>query len=222
MIDKALLAKIRKCLALAASSNENEAAAALAKAHELMDAHGVTEEQLAMADIGEATSRASRTRRPPVWEQYLCGAVRHALGVTVFINAAGDRVYVGRGPAPEIASYAFTALFRRLKAQRADYIATQLKRCGPTRKRQRADIFCEAWALAVYHKIHDLMPNRPADELVGQYLVERYPGLVPVGSRGAKMKGAKVWDDWSRGRRAGEKVELHSGVGAAQAPLAIA
>ena len=41
MIDKALLAKIRKCLALARSANEHEAAAALAKARQLMEEHGV-------------------------------------------------------------------------------------------------------------------------------------------------------------------------------------
>jgi hypothetical protein len=222
VIDKALLAKIRKCLALAGSSNENEAATALAKARELMDAHGITDAQLAMSEIGEATARASRTQKPPKWEGYLCLSVRRALGVEAFINSAGDRTYVGRGPAPEIAAYAFAALFRRLKTARAEYIAKQLKRCRPGRKRQRADIFCEAWALAVYRKIADLMPQSMQDELVGRYLAEQYPGLVTVEARGAAMKGRSVWDDWSRGHRAGDQVELYSGVGGVQAPLALA
>ncbi|MBB5987429.1 DUF2786 domain-containing protein [Sphingobium lignivorans] len=190
-MDKALLAKIRKCLALARSANEHEAAAA----------------------------RASRTVKPPKWEALLCQAVRRALGVIVFLDARGDRTYVGRAPAPEIAAYAFAVLFRQLKAARADYIARHLKRCKPGRKRQRADIFCEGWASSVYRKIADLLPERPEDGLVSQYLAERHPGLVQVDVRGAAMKGRSVWDDWSRGHSAGSKVDLHTGVGGSAAPL---
>ncbi|WPZ06581.1 DUF2786 domain-containing protein [Pelagerythrobacter marinus] len=222
MIDKSLLAKIRKCFALASSSNEHEAAAALAKARALMDEHGVDEAQLAMAEIAEATARASRTIKPPKWENFLCFAVRRALGVTAFIDSGGDRTYVGRGPAPEIAAYAFAVLFRRLKAARKDYIASHLRRCRPGRKRQRADIFCEAWSMAVFSKIAALKPEQEEDELVGRYLAEHHPGLVEGNSRSAAMKGRGVWDDWSRGHRAGRDVDLHSGVGGAQAPLAIA
>lgn len=46
-----LLARIRKCLALAKSANEHEAAAALATARRLMDEHGV--DQADIASIGE-------------------------------------------------------------------------------------------------------------------------------------------------------------------------
>lgn len=91
MIDKALLAKIRKCFALASSANEHEAAAALAKARALMEEHGITPEQLAMADVAEASARASRTKTPPRWENYLCAAVRRALGVQAFLSDKGDR-----------------------------------------------------------------------------------------------------------------------------------
>lgn len=212
MIDKALLLKIRKCLALARSANEHEAAAALAKARALMDEHGVTDAQLAMADIEEATARASRTRKPPVWENYIDHAVRRALGVISFISAGGDRTFIGRGAAPEIASYAFVILFRQLKAARADYIAAHLKRCKPGRKRQRADIFCEAWAAAVFAKVKALMPERQQDDGIGQYLAERHPGLVSIDARAAAMKGRSVWDDYMRGRQAGGSIDLHQGV----------
>lgn len=222
MMDKALLAKIRKCLALARSSNEHEAAAALAKARALMDEHGITDAQIAMAEVDEATARASRTVKPPKWESYLCRTVERALGVAAFIDARGDRTFVGRGPAPEIAAYAFAVLFRQLKRARADYVAGQLKRCKPGRKRQRADIFSEGWASAVYRKIAELMPERAPDALVDQYLAERHPGLVSINSRSAAMKGRGVWDDYARGHSAGRAVDLNQGVGGAQAPLMIA
>lgn len=221
MTNRTIIDKIRKLLALAKGSTEHEAAAALAKAREMMDAHGVSDAHIAMAEIEEATARASRTRRPPRWESYLCQAVRRALGVEVFITVEGDRTYVGRAPTAEIAAYAFAVLFRRLKAARADYIRLQLKRCGPARKRQRADIFCEGWAMAVYRKIADLMPDRPDDELVGRYLAERYPHLAPIGARGAKLTGRGAADDYWRGRSAGRDVQLHMGVGGSAVPLAL-
>jgi hypothetical protein len=221
MTDRAIIDKIRKLLALAKGSTEHEAAAALAKAREIMDAHGVSDAHIAMAEIEEATARASRTQRPPRWEGILCAAVRRALGVEVFITACGDRTYVGRTPAAEIASYAFAVLFRRLKAARGDYIRTQLKRCGPARKRQRADIFCEGWAIAVFQKIAELMPEPKEDELIGRYLAERHPHLAPIGSRAATLKGRVAGNDYWRGREAGHDVQLHIGVGGSAAPLAL-
>lgn len=221
MIDKALLAKIRKCFALASSANEHEAAAALAKARELMEEHGITHEQLAMADVAEASARASRTKTPPRWENYLCAAVRRALGVQAFLSDRGDRTYIGRGPTAEIAAYAFAVLFRQLKAARANYIAKQLRRCRPGRKRARADIFCEGWAAAVYRQIKALHPEPQEDELLGRYLVERYPGLVPVEARSASLKGRCAWDDFSRGQASGNEAQLHHGVGGAESRLAL-
>lgn len=128
MIDQQLLKKIQKCLRLAKSANEHEAAAALAKARELMDAHGLAEADVAMAEIEEATARASRNLRPPLWEAHLNSAINRALGTISFIDERGDRCFVGRGPTPAIASYAFAMLFRQLKIARAEYIRPEKTR----------------------------------------------------------------------------------------------
>lgn len=220
MIDKALLSKIRKCLALAQSANEHEAAAALAKAHALMEQHGIDDETLALAEVEEASARASRTVRPPRWESILAATVCHALSLAVFLDERGDRRFVGRGARPEIGTYAFAALFRQIKAARSHYIKTQLRRCTPARKRARADAFCEGWAGAVYRTVQQLMAEPPEDEALGRYLTASYPGLTSVSSRAATMRRASN-DYWS-GREHGSSVNLHVGVGAAEAPLAIA
>ena len=59
--NSAILCKIKKCLALSASSNPHEAAAALRQAHALMNKHGVSAHEVTMADIGEARLEARPT-----------------------------------------------------------------------------------------------------------------------------------------------------------------
>ncbi|MEP0456303.1 DUF2786 domain-containing protein [Roseibium sp.] len=221
-MDKALLDKIRKCLALGRSANEHEAAAAIAKARALMDEHGISRSDVDLAEIAEATARASRTVKPPAWEVLLSATVCRALGVSVILDGVGDRVFVGRGPAAEIASYSFAVLYRSLKSARADYIRSALKRCKPGRKRQRADVFCEGWASAVFLKVQALVPELGDDPLVERYLQERYPALVPVGARTASEKGRSTDGDRLQGCMAGEAVDLNAGLkGGAEAPLAL-
>lgn len=221
MIDRKIIDKIRKLLALGKGSSEHEAAAALAKARELMDEHGITDAQLAMAEIEEATARGSRAGRPPKWETLLAKSVERALDVCSFIDGTGTRTFIGRGPSAEIASYAFAVLFRTLKAQRQAYISGPLKRVKLARKRLRADVFCEGWAFAVRRKIEALVPERPADPLRDQYLAEHYPERGPLIPRAAKLSAIKVAGDYWAGHVAGRDVNLHSGVSAGLAPLAL-
>jgi hypothetical protein len=221
MIDRKIIDKIRKLLALGKGSTEHEAASALAKAKALMAEHGITDAQLAMAEIEEATARGQRASRPPKWETLLAHAVHRALDVYSFIDGTGTRTFIGRGPSAEIASYAFAVLFRTLKGQRQAYIAGPLKRVKLARKRVRADVFCEGWARAVRSKIEALVPERPADPLRDQYLAEHYPELGTVSARAAKLSATKVAGDYWAGHSAGRDVNLRSGVGGDAAPLAL-
>ncbi|KPF75843.1 hypothetical protein IP68_04715 [Blastomonas sp. AAP25] len=212
MIDKQLLLKIRKCLQLARSANEHEAATALAKARELMEAHGITDDDLAMAEIDEATARSTRNMRPPVWECHLNAAVNRALGTISFLDAVGDRCFVGRGPTPTIASYAFAMLFRQLKIARSEYIRTQLKRCKPGRKRQRADVFSQGWAYGVVQKVRDIAPERREDPAIERWLAVQHPGLAHVDARRADVKGQAMTNDFWRGHESAGDVDLNHGV----------
>lgn len=221
-MNDALLTKIRKCLALAKSSNEHEAAAALAKARALMEEHSLTLDDLALSEIGEAKATGSRTQRAPLWEEALCMTVRHATGCSAIIDTDLRRIYIGPGPAPEIASYAFSALFRQLKAARKAYIQRHLKRCRPARKRQRADIFCEAWACAVYDNVKSLMPAVPASDATRQYIARRFHNLTKGDCRSASEKGGRLDMDYWRGLDAGRDVSLAQGVGGSAAALQLA
>lgn len=218
MTRKEKVAKLRKCLALSKSANEHEAAAALAAATRLMAELGISDEDARLIDIEEEAARASRTILPPKWEGILAKTVSRAMRCAQFIDGHGDRCFVGRVPAPEIASYAFAVLFRKLKAARSIYIRTKLRRCGPANKRARADAFCEGWAIAVYVKIAEIAPEFE-DELVSRYLTERHPGLVSIGSRAAKQTRAA--NDFWNGTDAGAEVDLHRGMNG-EAPRQIA
>lgn len=216
---KMLLKKLRKCMALSRSANEHEAAAALNVARRLMAEHGITEDDVALAEIAEATARGSRTRRPAQWESFLCAAVRRSFGVSAFVDEAGDWCFVGRGAAPEVARYAWTVLFRQLRAARAAYIATRLKRCTTARKRVRADLYCQGWALAVHQAISALVPKPEPDELVARYLAEHYPNLAPIQPRSRQARGRVAHADLINGYAAGDAVELRGGLNPNPKPL---
>lgn len=220
-MNRAILDKIRKCFALAASANEHEAAAALAKARALMAEHGISEADVALADIAEAKARTSDAMRPPRWETILSMAVCRALAVSAYLDGEGKRSFVGVGASAEIAAYAFQALYRQLKAARRAYIGSRLKRCKPGRKRQRADAYCEGWAYAVHSEIAALAPTTPSP-LIQQWLAERHPSLMKVDPRGAKIGNGKVADDWVNGHCAGDGVQLHKGVGGSTAQKRLA
>lgn len=212
----AIIAKIRKCLALAKSGNEHEAALALEKARSMMADLGLSEADAEFIHIEEAAARGSRCLRPPLWECTLAATVARAIGCAKLIDENGDWRFVGRDPAPEIATYAFQVLFRQLKAARADYIRTTLRRCKLANKRNRADAFCEGWANVVFNKVVKLAP-RFEDPLVDRYLIERYPDLVTVTKRSAALK--KASNDFFNGVAGGMDVQINHGMTAAPTPL---
>ena len=74
--------KIKHCLALAQSANENEAATALRQAQALMREYRLTEMDVKLSDVGEVESQFTRAERLPVWERNLAGSVANAFGCT--------------------------------------------------------------------------------------------------------------------------------------------
>lgn len=208
---KALIDKIRKCLALAKSANEHEAAAALAKAQALMAEHGIG---LGDVEFGEATARGNGcARKPPLWEAGLLTAVRYVFPCSAILDGGKYR-FIGRVPSAELAAYAFTVLHRQLKAARADYIRTKLKRVRPGRKSARADIFCEGWATTILTKLRAIAPQqREPDVELQDYVRDRF-NLVTLTPREGKVRGGGHGDYWN-GVSAGRDADLHRPMGAA-------
>lgn len=217
-----LLKRIRKCLVLAKSDNENEAATALAKARALMDEYGVDQSDIELLEVDIAAARGSGNFTPSRWETMLTQAVSRAIPCKPILLDDRGWAFVGITPAPEIASYAFQTLYRQLKHARREYINSALKRvASSTRKTARADAYSEGWSFAVVKKIAALYPEQPENDLVDKFLQQRFGAMTNVMPRSGKANDVHANRDRDAGWDHGKKVDLNKGVGGNSPTLAL-
>lgn len=225
------LEKIKKCLALAASPEPHEAAAALRQAQKLMAQFGLTETDVSLADVSECAQAAQNT--PLVkWEAMLAVMIAQAFGCdqytgvrTQFVPGLKARrqrrfVFVGVGPAPEVAGYAFDLLARQCAKDRRVHMGQQHTNCKPKTRVARGDLYAEGWIAGVRGKVERFASGARDVALVEQYMRERYPEMQSSSVRD-RSKGKNVThNDWQQGREAGRRAELNHGVqGGAGRPL---
>ncbi|MBU1664903.1 MAG: DUF2786 domain-containing protein [Gammaproteobacteria bacterium] len=239
--DKAL-SRIRKCLALAESSEAHEAAAALRQAKALMEKFGISESDATLADLVEAECTSSGKVAVPPWEGVLAKATGDTMGCRVMFRAGayagqsyvkptlsakrsyhrvnrdrGHLVFIGAGPRSEIAQFAFEALRRQLHKARKAY--TQRF----TRDRKRVDAFVMGWVISVQTKIETLSVPLAELERVNAAVKARH-GEVGVAREGKDHSGLRNGDknslrDAWRGMEVGKQVSLHAGVGITPAAM---
>ena len=217
------LDKIKKCLALAASPEAHEAAAALRQAQKLMAQFGLTEADVTLADVSEVRQEAQNA--PLVrWESSLAWAVAKAFGCETFTNERPKLgkslqirrqryyVFVGIGPAPEVAGYAFDVLARQCAKDRRRYMGLQSKNCKAKTKVARGDLYAEGWIAGVYDKLERLAGNERDVALIGQYMAQRHPEMKSADVKN-RVKGKNVThNDWRQGLDAGRRAEVNRGV----------
>lgn len=229
MTDKAkILEKIRKCMALSASSNENEAAAALRQARALMEKHGISDDEMLAAEAGEAAARAGAQARPAIWETALAARVAAVFGCEIlFLSGfnAAHWVFVGTGANYDVARYCFEVLLRQVKKARAEHVKTALKRCKATTKTRRADLFCEGWVRAAVGKLDDMALGDRERAAVSAFMQKRHPALRDLKATdrnaGKKTLSDRDYADYAAGHLSGRDAQLNRGVGAGTAPLAL-
>ncbi|SEU10267.1 DUF2786 domain-containing protein [Pseudomonas graminis] len=229
--------KIKHCLALAQSANENEAATALRQAQALMREYRLTEMDVQLSDVGEVESAFVRARRRPAWDQQLSIAVADAFSCTTlrrrkwshskdeFIECA---TFVGVSPAQDIALYAYEALLAKLTQARKEYCSGV--RAGVHRSQYSAatagDHFALAWVWEVQSKLKALIPQAD-DDLPGRHatgqdlvsvqaqdkaLISEYLAAQDI-RESRKSKGVELdLNAQIAGMLAGQKVELHAGL----------
>ena len=224
-----VLAKIKKCLALAKSANEHEAAAALRQARKLMDEYQVSDAEVLAAGAHEADAKSGAKTSPAKWECWLASVVAEAFGCEcIFVStwAAGTWRFIGCDAAPEIASYAFSVLLRQAKAARADYAKTSLKRCKPAIRVARSDMFCQGWVGAVSRVVGRFAANDVPQEAIDAFKATHYPDLKSLKGRDRNAGQDRLRDhqykDLIAGASAGQDAKLDRGVNGTSEPLAIA
>ncbi|WP_122572378.1 DUF2786 domain-containing protein [Pseudomonas viridiflava] len=239
--------KIKHCLALSQSSNENEAATAMRQAQALMREYHLSETDVKVSDVGEAESSMSRAARRPLWDQQLSAVVASvfnvkALRYTHWCETKQNRVerakFVGVSPAQHIALYAYETLLAKLTQARNTYIAGV--RAGKFSSSYSAptagDHFAIAWVFAVESKLQQLIPRgeeNTASEYKGagpglvaveaqhQALINSYLADKQVG-KARRVRGSELdLNAQIAGMLAGTKVDLHAGLanGAEHAPV---
>jgi hypothetical protein len=226
MTKKEAIDKIKKCLALSASSNEHEAEVALRQARALIEKYGIDDAEMLASGASESFAKSGARTKPAQWESSLSSRIACAFGCEkLFVEGydAGRWAFIGCGPSAEIASYAFQVLARQCKRARSAHIKAKLKRCSPATTVRRADLFCEGWVYAVAHKIDALVPSEQQEEVIEAYLTLNYPSLVtfkPTNRNAGRSLRESDHRDFNHGLNSGKNAELNRGVGGDQ-PLAL-
>ncbi|QNT38659.1 DUF2786 domain-containing protein [Pseudomonas asiatica] len=233
-----VIRKIKRCLALSKSSNENEAATAMRQAQALMREYRLTELDVRLSDVDEVQSEKSRANCRPTWDRHLSGIVARVFGCRPlsyrhWCDTSGRMVeralFVGVTPAPQIAMYAYEALLAKLTQARRDYVAQV--RSGKSRSayspETAGDHFAIAWVSVVHGKIHQLVPCGEEDPAIEQHsngrdlmavesqdkaLIEQYLAGKEIG----KLRKARTveldMEAQIAGMLAGQRVELNPGM----------
>lgn len=222
------LSKIKKCLALAKSSNPHEAAAAMRQAQKLMAEHSLSETDVSLADVLEAAAPVQLNTITP-WETNLAYMVAEAFGcehllktsrqLTRSLDLAKKReyIFVGIGAAPQVASYAYNVLARQCARDRLAHIRKQPKNCKPITKTARGDEFAFGWVYGVRSLLESFAGTERDQLLIEQYMVERYPDMTSAKVKD-RAKGRNVsHNDSHQGRLAGQQAQLNRGLGGAAA-----
>ncbi|QTP14193.1 DUF7168 domain-containing protein [Serratia symbiotica] len=225
-----LLAKIKKLLNLARkNTNSHEASLALERAQKMMREHRVTETDVALTEISEASSEGapSNANKTPRYMSMLIEIIRQAFGVQSYLAwRISKRTVVFYGPdeRPQVAAYAFDVLTRQMMSARREFSAGQRRSVKRTTKTGRADAFCEAWVHGAYQVI-DAFAVTPAEKgLMEAYYKKISRNFVTVAHRPAKkVRGDE--DARGAGYVAGTNARLSHGVdgnsSAEQEPLQI-
>lgn len=217
-MNKRILDKIKKLMALANSSNPHEAANALRKAQLLMQEYQLSESDVDLSDIAEhSATLANTSKAQPQWSMNLMTMILQTFGVTGYFNPGLRRCFfVGYQDRAEIAAYCYTVLARQLKAARREFQGRLNKRLKPKTKTARADLFCEGWVSGVYQQVRDLVPSEKEQALVAQYMSQKHSRLTAAKVREANAT-ARDQDAGYAGFVAGKQVKLNAGVNGQEA-----
>lgn len=222
------LQKIRKCLALAKSSEPHEAAAAMRQAQKLMQQFGIEHPEIQAASISEEWSRSGASKTPPRFEVHLASLICDTFGCAMIFKRQlsksqcaieGGYAFIAAAPIPEIAAYTFTVLRRQLLKARTEYIKTALKR-HTKNKTAAADLFCHGWVRAVHRQVQQIVITPEQTDAINAYKRVNYAETSTLKTREREISGGGNTDAHVRnGFLEGRNARLNRAVGGQQQAL---
>ncbi|MEH6784074.1 MAG: DUF2786 domain-containing protein [Alcanivorax jadensis] len=215
-----VLRRIQKCLALAKSSNPNEAQAALRQARKLMEKYNIEEGAVAALDASELLQATGNTGNPPHWKWALAYVVGQSFGCKVILQTRFEGSYftfIGTSLSPRLAQYAYEVLERQLVKARREHVAS-LKRCKLATKRRRGDVFANAWVNAVAMKVNDFAGmDEETQRAIDAFVNEHHPDLQTSESKPRKARANDNRSAWD-GHLSGRSANLNHGVAGQNGP----
>ena len=222
--DEKILNKIKKCLALSASSEPHEAAAAMRQAQKLMEIHGISQIDVQRSDIGElnVSSKVSVSKVNP-WELKLMATVADAFGCKLMWipsyswsrDVYGRFTFIGLKSQIELAQYTAEVMQRKLMKARAAFAKTINPAASRAFKSSQLDGFCLGWTIEVKKTVHAFALAEETKQMIAEYVEEKSTGEAKTK---AKTYGAAGYD---AGREAGAGESIHRPMGANAANLMI-
>lgn len=174
------LSKIRKCIALAASSNANEAATAMRQAQALMKMHGISED---LAEAVEMTRElvSGKTKAKTFWEMQIAGTVAASLGLKVVIhhvpkhqrNGKTQYAYLGPKQRVALAEYAHEMLCKSVIEARKAFLLTD-EYIYSLRPAQATEDFVRGFSLSVKKAVDSLHMEDTEARAIVEFVKKMY------------------------------------------------
>jgi len=211
-----ILDKIKKLLALAKSSNEHEAAAALRRAQKLMQEHNLSTDDVSLSEVEQREiKRANAADKQPLWAELLTDCIRKAFGLDAILSwdrgLGATVIFIGPSDRVEIGTYCYEVLAPQLIKARRVYLGSLNRRLKLTTKTNRADLFAEGWIIAVRRQVEALVPTEDEQNLIQLYKEKHFPKLFKTEVRNAAQKQRDL-GAYYEGHGAGRNVRLNAGV----------
>ncbi|MWP46254.1 DUF2786 domain-containing protein [Gilliamella sp. Pas-s27] len=168
--------KIKKLLALAKSTNPNEAAIAMNQAIKLMVKHNISNKDVELSEIEEQR-----------YFSILVSIITSAFGVRAYFTWENNKrkvSFYGLRERPQLAAYTFDVLSVQLVKARKEFLSQQNGNCKKITKINRADAFCVGWVNGVYQLIEDFAMTDEELNLLAEY--RKTKDLSPAKVRDAK------------------------------------
>lgn len=172
-----LTERLKKCLALRASPEPHEAAAALRQAQALMRELGITEDDLEGLETADATVKTREGFGACRTMQFLTSIIMGAFGVSVVYErnpGSANRLnvrYFGPRSRVMLAEYAHKVVWRAMQQSWDDFLTRRPWLKGDGGKRQAFHI---GWLCAVSEKVEAIAPTEAEERSIARAIARAY------------------------------------------------